>query len=340
MRASRSRPCWWWARARGHRTGLSASARQTNPRLDAEEGLINFSNVHSCGPETAVSVPCMFSNLGRADYSDAARAPRKAFSMCCSAQACGSCGRTTSPAARGTCDRVAFQDLSESKDPALCDGECHDEILLRDLQAFIDGLQQDTVLVLHQMGSHGPAYFKRYPREYESHPGLRQQRLQRLLAGQHHQRLRQHPAVHRPRAGQPDRPAAQNEERIDTGMLYLSDHGESLPASTTSTCMARLTCWRRTSRSTSACWPGSRPATRAPSASTVAACASAATRRLSQDNLFHSMLGLLEVRTGAYDPGLDLFASAVRPRSCRRSRPTADGRCTPRKRLARSRRLS
>lgn len=44
---------------------------------------------------------------------------------------------------------------------------CHDEILLRDLQAFIDGLQQDTVLVLHQMGSHGPAYFKRYPREYE-----------------------------------------------------------------------------------------------------------------------------------------------------------------------------
>ncbi|HWD34098.1 MAG TPA: phosphoethanolamine transferase, partial [Pseudomonas sp.] len=30
---------------------------------------------------------------------------------------------------------------------------------------------------------------------------------------------------------------------------------------------------------------------------------------LSQDNLFHSMLGLLQVRTGVYDQQLDLFAS-------------------------------
>ncbi len=60
---------------------------------------------------------------------------------------------------------------------------------------------------------------------------------------------------------------------------------------------------------------------------------------LSQDNLFHSMLGLLEVRTGAYDPGLDLFAPCRAPEVLQRSRPTADGRCTPRKRLARSRRL-
>ncbi|MFO5998816.1 sulfatase-like hydrolase/transferase, partial [Pseudomonas aeruginosa] len=61
---------------------------------------------------------------------------------------------------KGTCDRVAFQDLSESKDPALCaGGECHDEILLRDLQAFIDGVEQDTVVVLQQIGRHGRGYF-------------------------------------------------------------------------------------------------------------------------------------------------------------------------------------
>ena len=84
------------------------------------------------------------------------------------------------------------------------------------------------MLVLHQMGSHGPAYFKRHPREYESSPRSAPATTSAPARGQHHQRLRQHPAVHRPRAGQPDRPAAQNEERIDTGMLYLSDHGESL----------------------------------------------------------------------------------------------------------------
>ncbi|MFG8628860.1 phosphoethanolamine transferase, partial [Pseudomonas paraeruginosa] len=32
-----------------------------------------------------------------------------------------------------------------------------------------------------------------------------------------------------------------------------------------------------------------------------------------QDNLFHSMLGLLEVRTDAYDPALDLFAPCRAP---------------------------
>ena len=107
--------------ARAQNFGLNGYARETNPRLKAEEGLINFSNVHSCGTETAVSVPCMFSNLGRADYSDARARPGRA-SRCVAAR------RPAGPVAgqpvrlQGTCDRVAFQDLSESKDPALCAG--------------------------------------------------------------------------------------------------------------------------------------------------------------------------------------------------------------------------
>ncbi|WP_163014458.1 sulfatase-like hydrolase/transferase, partial [Pseudomonas viridiflava] len=72
------------------------------------------------------------------------------------------------PGCKGTCDRVQFQDVSNMKDPALCaDNECRDEILLRDVQVDIDHLQRDTVLVLHQMGSHGPEYYKRYPKAFE-----------------------------------------------------------------------------------------------------------------------------------------------------------------------------
>lgn len=129
-----------------------------------------------------------------------------------------------------------------------------------------------------------------------------------------------------------------NEERIDTGMLYLSDHGESLGEYNlylhgTPYLLAPdqqkhvgMLAWFS---------PGYQSAFGLDSG----CLRQRSNEELSQDNLFHSMLGLLEVRTGAYDPGLDLFARAVRPRSCRRSRPTADGRCTPRKRLARSRRL-
>ncbi|MFO6269535.1 phosphoethanolamine transferase, partial [Pseudomonas aeruginosa] len=118
--------------ARAQNFGLNGYARETNPRLKAEEGLINFSNVHSCGTETAVSVPCMFSNLGRADYSDARARTQEGLLDVLQRAGLRVLWRDNQSGCKGTCDRVAFQDLSESKDPALCaGGECHDEILLR-----------------------------------------------------------------------------------------------------------------------------------------------------------------------------------------------------------------
>ncbi|RON64515.1 hypothetical protein BK669_11025 [Pseudomonas fluorescens] len=54
------------------------------------------------------------------------------------------------------------------KDPSWCaNRECRDDILLQGLQGFIEHLDKDTVLVLHQMGSHEPECFKRYPKAYE-----------------------------------------------------------------------------------------------------------------------------------------------------------------------------
>lgn len=326
--------------ARAQNFGLNGYARETNPRLKAEEGLINFSNVHSCGTETAVSVPCMFSNLGRADYSDARARTQEGLLDVLQRAGLRVLWRDNQSGCKGTCDRVAFQDLSESKDPALCaGGECHDEILLRDLQAFIDGLQQDTVLVLHQMGSHGPAYFKRYPREYEKFTPVCASNdfsacsRDSIINGYDNTLLYTDHVL----ASLIDL-LRKNEERIDTG-CSTSPTMASRSASTTSTCMARLTCWRRTSRSTSACWPGSRPATRAPSASTVAACASAATRSCPRTTCSTRCSACWKCAPAPTIPASTCSPRAVRPRSCRRSRPTADGRCTPRKRLARSRRL-
>lgn len=43
---------------------------------------------------------------------------------------------------------------------------CFDEILLFRLQEYINKLDQDAVIVLHQQGSHGPSYFKRYPKAF------------------------------------------------------------------------------------------------------------------------------------------------------------------------------
>ncbi|VTM08717.1 membrane-associated, metal-dependent hydrolase [Pseudomonas aeruginosa] len=55
--------------ARADHFSLNGYARETNPELKKQD-ILNFTQVHSCGTSTAVSVPCMFSQYPREDYSD------------------------------------------------------------------------------------------------------------------------------------------------------------------------------------------------------------------------------------------------------------------------------
>ena len=150
--------------ARADHFGVLGYDRDTTPNLAKEQGLLAFSDVHSCGTETAVSVPCMFSGMKRRDYD--ARVAKNREGLLDILQRAGLAvqWRDNQSGCKGTCDRVQFIDVSNLNDPQLCaNGECHDQILLQGLDALIDNLDKDTVLVLHQMGSHGPAYFRRAP---------------------------------------------------------------------------------------------------------------------------------------------------------------------------------
>ncbi|MEJ1686492.1 sulfatase-like hydrolase/transferase, partial [Escherichia coli] len=39
----------------------------------------------------------------------------------------------------------------------------YDDVLFHNLDSYIDNLQQDGIIVLHTIGSHGPTYYNRYP---------------------------------------------------------------------------------------------------------------------------------------------------------------------------------
>lgn len=107
----------------------------------------------------------MFSNMGRQNYNPATAKNQEGLLDVLKRAGVDVIWRDNQSGCKGTCDRVTFEDVSNLGDPALClDNECRDEILLQGLQARIDNLEKDTVLVLHQMGSHGPEYFKRYPK--------------------------------------------------------------------------------------------------------------------------------------------------------------------------------
>lgn len=295
--------------ARAENFGILGYDRDTTPKLQKEHGLIAFTDFHSCGTETAVSVPCMFSNMGRKNYDAATAKSQEGLLDVLKHAGLNVIWRDNQSGCKGTCDRVTLQNVSSSKDPELCaNNECRDEILLQGLKDLIEHLDKDTVLVLHQMGSHGPEYFKRYPKEFEKFtPVCASNALDKcsresivnaydntLLYTDHVLAslidiLRSH------------------QDNVDTAMIYLSDHGESLGEYNlflhgTPYMLAPdqqkhvpLLVWlsdnyQRSFAVNSTCLQNTR------------------NTALSQDNLFHSMLGLLKVHTTVYNPALDMFA--------------------------------
>jgi lipid A ethanolaminephosphotransferase len=68
---------------------------------------------------------------------------------------------------KNVADRVTFVDFKTAENNPHCDIECRDTGMLPATRKLIDQTPGDVLIVLHQMGSHGPAYFKRYPKAFE-----------------------------------------------------------------------------------------------------------------------------------------------------------------------------
>lgn len=151
--------------ARAANFSLNGYARNTNPRLAHEDGLINFAHVESCGTATAVSLPCVFSALGRERYDDARARRQEGLLDVLSHAGFRVLWRDNNSGCKGVCDRVEFADVSSPSagSPHCAGDECYDESLLDGLPELIRHADRDLVVVLHQKGSHGPAYARRYP---------------------------------------------------------------------------------------------------------------------------------------------------------------------------------
>ncbi len=106
--------------ARAENFGVLGYPRNTTPQLQAESGLIAYTNVRSCGTETAVSVPCMFSNLGRSDYNASKARSQEGLLDILQRAGFHVLWRDNQSGCKGTCDRVAFEDVSNRQDPRLC----------------------------------------------------------------------------------------------------------------------------------------------------------------------------------------------------------------------------
>ena len=303
--------------ARAANFGLGGYERDTTPllkQLQSEGDLVYFSNVSSCGTNTQTSVPCMFSPQGRETF-DGGDTHQENLLDVLQRAGLAVLWLDNQSGCKGVCDRVPHAQVSEQPVAGLCDGgECLDEAMLSGLDARIAALDPErrargVLLVMHQMGSHGPAYHKRAPEDRKPfQPECRSVTLSECPAEQLLNAYDNSIAY-------TDHFLSKTLEwlkgqatagRFDTGLVYVSDHGESLgengvflhgvpyafaPAQQTHVPMVGwLSEGMQKRRGVDAGCLRQRAA-----------------KPASHDNLFHSVLGLMDVTTAVRQPALDLF---------------------------------
>ena len=146
---------------RAENWSLNGYRRQTTPQLLRRQ-VVNFGNVQSCGSSTAVSLPCMFSFYGRKNYDEEKIRSSESVLHVLQRVGVATLWRDNQGGCKGVCDALPFESISQTV--AECrTGQCFDERLLDGLAEKIQKSSGDTLIVLHMMGNHGPAYSLRYP---------------------------------------------------------------------------------------------------------------------------------------------------------------------------------
>ncbi|MCY0915960.1 phosphoethanolamine transferase [Massilia antarctica] len=298
--------------ARAANFSLNGYARATNPELATQPDLLNFSDVESCGTATAVSVPCVFSALGRENYSDDKAHSQQGLLDVLSHAGFKVLWRDNNSGCKGTCDRVEFEDLSkpEPGNRWCVDDECFDERLLDGLPELIRNARQDMVIVLHQKGSHGPAYWKRAPAAFQRFgPVCQTNQLEScsresIVAAYDNSILY---TDHFLNQAIELLQASAEKEKINTAMLYFSDHGESLGEHNMYLHGAPYVISPAEQREVPLMlWLSEGFRSRF---HIDQRCLAARTgHAFSHDNVFHSVLGMHSISTAVYNPGLDIFS--------------------------------
>jgi lipid A ethanolaminephosphotransferase len=215
--------------ARADRFSLNGYKRDTNPLL-AQQDVISFEQMSSCGTDTAVSLPCMFSSLTKSDYSHTQGKNMSNVLDILSTAGVEVLWRDNNSSSKSVADRIEYQDYKSNEVNTICDIECRDEGMLPGLQSYIDTRQnKDIMIVLHMMGSHGPAYYKRYTKEFEQFtPVCKTNQLNECTNEQINNAYDNTILYTDYFLTKVIELLKNNQKEYKTAMLYMSDHGESL----------------------------------------------------------------------------------------------------------------
>jgi len=288
--------------ARADRFSLNGYSRKTNAYLE-KEPVISFSNFQSCGTSTAVSVPCMFSYLTKDEFSNDKAGQTENLLDVLTHAGVNVLWRDNNSDSKGVALRVKFENYKTADNNTLCDDECRDVGMLVGLQDYIDRQKQgDIFIVLHQMGNHGPAYYKRYPKSFEKFkPTCQTNQLEDCSLeeiGNAYDNAILYTDYFLSKVIDLLKP---NSDKFETAMFYVSDHGESLGengmylhglpymmAPDTQTHVPAILWFGENYQIDQSIFNAKKD------------------KPYSHDNIFHTVLGFMEIVSDIYNPDLDI----------------------------------
>lgn len=292
--------------ARADHFSLNGYARDTNPRL-RQLNVFSFSNFQACGTSTAVSVPCMFMLDGETKNTLEINKQENLLDVL-QRSGVNVLWRDNNSDSKGVASRVPFEDFRSPKLNTVCDSECRDEGMLIGLQEYIDlHPRGDILIVLHQMGNHGPAYYKRYPPAFEKFkPACKESDLSRCSREEIVNAYDNAILYTDHFLAKAIELLKKNDSRFETALFYVSDHGESLgengiylhgmPKSIAPAAQLHVP---------AVMWFGSNF-----HAVTPSALREKIKMRFSHDNVFHTILGFFEIESETYRPVKDILNEA------------------------------
>jgi lipid A ethanolaminephosphotransferase len=295
--------------ARADHFQLNGYARSTNPQL-SHLPVYSFTNVSSCGTATAHSVPCMFSNMGRDLYKESQAKNSSNVLDILQYAGIDVSWLDNNSGCKGVCDRVPTQFVFEQQKNPLChQGQCLDQVLLDALEQQLKTPQSsDKLIVLHQLGSHGPEYFKRSSAKDKAFlPECTDKQLQ-LCSPSDIVNAYDNSIVATDHLLAAVIARLNSQKNYQTAMFYVSDHGESLGEN--GIYLHGLPYWMAPKAQTQVplLWWMSEPY--ASSAKLTPECvASKRQDSFSHDNVFHSLLGMFQIKTSLYQASKDMFRS-------------------------------
>lgn len=292
--------------ARRDRFSINGNKNETNPLLK-KENILSFTNATSCGTSTAISVPCMFSYFGSAKFNvDDANSTENLLDVLSHTKDVNILWRDNNSDSKGVAVRAKFEDYKTSATNTVCDEECRDVGMLVGLQKHINDVKEkDILIVLHQMGNHGPAYYKRYPEEFEVFKPVCQTSELGKCTNEEITKAYDNAILYTDYfLSKVIELLKANSGKFGTAMFYVSDHGESLGENGIYLHgLPYMMAPKEQKDIAMVLWLGGELETE----TNYVLLKKKLNDAYSHDNVFHTILGMFEVESSVYKPELDIL---------------------------------